>query len=159
MKHSPMPIVRPVPAPFKKGRWLLNLWGWAAYKRQWELVEDYVYFCPTLKRFFIIPAGFIMDFASIPFFIRWIPGLAKTGILLRNAVPHDFMYRHGFLFEHGSNGKYQIVCQKVADTLFKNYGVVATNAILVNNLAYIALRVFGRFSYKPKPYNGNHGKN
>lgn len=151
-----MPKVEPVPVNFHGLQWYMVLWTFITYRNRWRLTEDYIFLCPVTNCKCVVPKNFILDFASMPFFIRWIPALAKTGILIRNSVPHDFIYRHGFLFrvngELGS-GHRIFISRKIGDRIFREYGIQQTGAKMVNRIAYYILRVFGYFNYNPTPYD------
>jgi hypothetical protein len=67
------------------------------YKREWNLVEDYVFYVPWLNQWIIIPHNFKFDFASVPKILNGIYG--ATDLLLYGSLAHDFGYRYsGILF-------------------------------------------------------------
>lgn len=41
---------------------------------------------------FMIPAGFRTDLASIPWYLRWLPGFSPTGLHRLAAILHDYLY-------------------------------------------------------------------
>lgn len=55
----------------------------------WRLLDPLVYEGNTDR--WVVPAGFVTDFASIPWWARW--ALSPTGKHNRAAVLHDFLYR------------------------------------------------------------------
>lgn len=54
------------------------------------LLEDYTYEIGDSGKVITVPAGFVTDFASIPFPVRGI--LPSQGYYSRGAVIHDFLY-------------------------------------------------------------------
>lgn len=58
---------------------------------EWELVEPLVYHGATER--WVIPAGFVSDFASVPGIVTWL--VPKTGRHTLAAVLHDFLCTEG----------------------------------------------------------------
>ena len=53
----------------------------------WQLVEDLVYEGEHQR--FVIPAGYVTDFASVPTFLRWL--VESYGPYTRAAIVHDWL--------------------------------------------------------------------
>ena len=62
----------------------------------------------------IVPVGFISDFASIPWWIRWL--IPKMGKYNRSSVVHDFLYQYGRLRKDDPHSE---ITQEVADLIYK----------------------------------------
>jgi len=103
--------------------------------RRWRLVQAFTYHSQLAERAFIVPAGFVTDFASIPrCFWRVLPPTGEYG---KAAVVHDGNYREN-----------TTVTRKMADDVFlegmRDLSVPAWKA----QIMYHAVRLFGRGSYK-----------
>lgn len=98
-----MPIVRPLDRNLEGKPWYTILKA-AASPRKWELLRDYELYVEKLKLHFLVPAPFVMNFASTPR-VFW-PIMSPTGILLAGSVFHDFGYQYGGLFLKIKDGEY-----------------------------------------------------
>ena len=79
-----------------------------------------------------IPKGFATDLASIPKWLRWLPGYDPTDPRLRMAIIHDACY------------SLQNMPREDADWLFRS-GLKADGVPFVQRwLMYFAVRLFGR---------------
>lgn len=83
-----------------------------------------------------VPAGFVTDFASIPWFFRRVAQPA-TGKHRRAAVIHDWIYR---------TASVQISREK-ADLLFQEIMDIDGTPIWKSTMLYQAVDKFGRSSY------------
>lgn len=54
---------------------------------RWELVRPLTY--NGKAQTFVVPAGYITDFASVPWFVQWF--IPRTGVWTLAAVLHDFL--------------------------------------------------------------------
>jgi len=90
-----------------------------------------------------VEAGFDTDFASIPFFVRWV--LSPTHGLIsdygRAAVIHDYLYRRGARFTPP-------VSRTLADQVF--YEAMLCEDVLwpTRFLMWAAVRLFGWTAYR-----------
>ncbi len=57
----------------------------------WTLDEDLAYRGRTHR--FVVPAGFVTDFASVPKFATWL--IPRYGVYTRAAVLHDYLCQEG----------------------------------------------------------------
>jgi hypothetical protein len=57
----------------------------------WKLVEDLIY--EGADQRFVIPAGYVTDFATVPKFLRWL--IDTYGPYTRAAIVHDWLITHG----------------------------------------------------------------
>ena len=141
-----MPILKPIRINTNGLSW------WKKTKkyfkaREWEVVEDYKLYVPWLDKTILIPNGYVFDAASIPRFL-W-PLLNPTGILLIPALVHDFGYEFsGFL----NTNREKIYTEKeysrdFFDVLFRDLGIYVNGINSIPNIAYKALKLFGRFSW------------
>ncbi len=145
-----LPAVRPLPLNLKGKNWLSRLICWLTFRRQWELTEDYVFWCPLFERACMIPKGFTFDFASTPKI--FYPLFNPTGFLLAGSIPHDFAYRHGGLLVIKEDRlRFTIVTRGEADEIFLSIGKSMGTAVIYR-LAYNALRLFGQPAFQAKPY-------
>jgi hypothetical protein len=141
----PMPILRPVRIVTTGMSW----WQRARVhfkSRNWEVYEDYTLYIPWLDIYLFIPKGFIFDGASVPR-ILW-PLLNPTGILLIGSIFHDFGYGHNYLLDRELNKIYNEEDQAFFDDLFRDINIHVNGIHTMNNLAYDALYLFGRFAWK-----------
>ena len=56
--------------------------------REWQLLSPLTYV--GRDETFVVPAGFLTDFASVPKFMWWLVG--PYGVFLRAALVHDFLW-------------------------------------------------------------------
>lgn len=100
---------------------------------RWELVEDLIYTGNTET--FIVPAGFMTDFASVPKIFRNIipPTNPKYS---RAAVLHDWFY--------GTHA----VSRKDSDGLFRRIMKESGVGGVKRNIMWIAVRTFGWLHWK-----------
>ena len=138
-----MPSVKPVPK-FTEG-----MSGWGKFKawfsrREWMLMEDPYWFYKLPDGVWIrFPSGFVFDFASVP--RPFHPFLNPTGLLLIASIPHDFIYRHGYLeTTSGTRVRYN---RKQADLLLKAITVHETHVRTGSIIAYEAVRIGGSGSW------------
>lgn len=135
-----MPVLRPVPIETSDANILIRIWLLLTVVRKWEVVEDWRVILPD-GAVVIIPAGFIMDGASIPRLL-WI-FISPTGILLIPGILHDFAYAYDYLWlENG--GKYQQGAgQAFWDKLFYDVSLKVNSMVISDAVAYYSLRAFG----------------
>ena len=68
-------------------------------RSKWRLMEDFKSECGIT-----IPAGFVSDGLSIPFYARY--GITPTGLGFRAALVHDYLLSQGYSWEH-SNERFE----------------------------------------------------
>lgn len=136
MPTTNMPIMRPV--PFDKDAGLLETI--CTYTRDWELMEDWEIFVPSVG-VILIPVGFIFDGASIPKMLRWI--LSPVGILLIPGLVHDFCYHNHFINVHADDVRQWDVSKDDADELFLEIADQETGLPFINQVAYQSVKYFG----------------
>jgi hypothetical protein len=98
-KELHFPVIRAVPSSkaHESDSWFKRIIDFALYRRDWEVMEDYVLWSEYFHSYLFIPKGFIYDGASIPKVLNSI--YSPTGILFLGAGPHDLGYRYeGILF-------------------------------------------------------------
>jgi hypothetical protein len=76
-----------------------------------------------------VPAGFVTDFASTPFFI-W-----KTGLYSKAACVHDWIYQS------------KVLSRSLADLVFKEAMIVLGVHPVKAHIFYCAVRAFGWIGY------------
>lgn len=140
-----MPIMKRVPIPTKGIPWYKRAINVIFSRLEWELVEDFYFKIPSGT--FRVKAPFFFDGASVPRIFWWIPGLSPVGILLIQGLIHDAFYKNGFvelIYPDGSIDSWGLGCgQKVGDDLLLMVGKIAHGVIIINYVAYAAVRVGG----------------
>lgn len=90
-------------------------------------------------RIFVVPRGFETDFASVPWFLRWLINTDAHDIRMA-AVLHDYLY--------SAEGRHYCVGRYQADLLFyramRSSGARSTRAAL----AFLGVRLFGWAFYR-----------
>ena len=152
-----MPKLEPVQIPTKKH----GLIAWMHSVRKWRLTEHWKYDLPESccigcrKVKIIIPKDFEFDGASIPRPLWAV--LHPSGLLLIQALVHDFAYRRGFLWklviDEKTGEETGEVCRCEGgkedwDVLFKKIGADVNGVRTVNFIAYWAVRLFGRRAWE-----------
>jgi len=134
-----MPSMRPVPIETKsKGFWG-GIWMWLMATRRWEITEDFYYNLNGEQ--LVIPKGFSFDGASIPKFLRtW---LAPMGVLLVGGLIHDYGYKYATLLKANKGETLGSLTQKDMDVIFRDINVEVNGFIVLNYVAYYALRLGG----------------
>jgi len=146
------PIVRRVRIPTKGVPWYKRLWIVLSKPLMWELMEDYR--LPLWDGSeIVIEKGFIMDFASIPRIFWWLPGLSPVGILMIPGLVHDHYYKVGS--EIGREYKDWLFMQtkkrfrrRYGDRLFLRIGKHVNGVVLIDYIAYAAVRLFGWHAWR-----------
>lgn len=148
---SAMPILRPIPIPTRRVRYLTALWNWVTMIRRWELVEQWQYELPN-KSNIVIPAGFKFDGASIPR-VFWAI-LSPTGLLLIPGLVHDFGYGYDFLLKPMTDGNFPRYQERAGrrywDRLFLQVAIEVNGFKIINRIAWAALWAFGGFAWRSK---------
>lgn len=117
----------------RSGRFLTDLIVRELDDDRKELVAPLVYHAEDGQRF-LVPAGFVTDYASIPWFVRW--RFPKSGPWKWGATLHDYLYQH--------NG----VTRARADALF-NEGMAAKDVSWrARQTLYWGVRTGGRLTWK-----------
>ncbi len=80
----------------------------------------------------IIPAGFECDAASIPSWLRWLPGMSRIAKHARAAVVHDWLYAR-------PNGYDRRIVDAIFLSIMKHDGV----NVIVRTAMYVAVRLCG----------------
>jgi len=113
--------------------------------RRWKLHRSFEYHVDSRCSNYIIrvPAGFITDFASVPWlFWMVIPSWGKYG---KAAVIHDYLYQHHQL-HYITEGI--TITRKEADSIFYGAMLVSGTKSWKAQLMYLAVRWFGFFAWK-----------
>ena len=107
--------------------------------RRWRLKEPFEYYRTGREHIrYIVPAGFVTDFASVPrLFWPILPPYGKYG---KAAVLHDYLYRTG------------AVERKEADLIFKEAMEVLGVKRWKSSILFWAVRLFGeaKFNHNTK---------
>lgn len=106
---------------------------------EWKLMESLQY--TVFKKSFIVPAGFITDFASVPriFWSRYAAWDIHYG---PPAILHDFLYQG------------QVVPRKEADEMFLELMRLAGVSLWTRYRFYFAVRMFGAWAYADRDARG-----
>lgn len=139
-----MPKLAPLPLRTKG----LSPWGklraLATENRRWILLEDWLFKLPNGK-IIVIPEGFILDGASVPKPLWFL--LSPIGILLIPAIIHDYAYAYDYLWLANGEKYQEGAGQAFWDELFKRVSYEVNGMVVVDTLAYYALRAFGCFAW------------
>jgi len=151
--YKDMPVLQPIPIRTKdKGFWGA-VWLWLMGTRQWKLAKDFHYTISDVQ--YVIPAGFEFDGASIPKFLHtW---LSPTGVLLMGGLIHDYGYKYETLYtlyKKDWKSKCGWKTQKQMDEIFRDINIEVNGFVLLNYLAYYALRLGGFVAW-----NGHRKRN
>ena len=138
-EYKEMPKLKPIAIPTAgKGFWGA-IWMWLMGTRNWEVAEDWAF--RIEGDWYVIPAGFTFDGASIPKFLHtW---LSPTGVLLMGGLVHDFAYKYETLLKKNKKKTIGTITQKKADEIFRDINIEQNGFHLLNKLAYWALRIGG----------------
>ena len=152
-----MPKLQPVPIPTENHGFI----AWMHSVRKWRLTEHWKYDLPESccvgcrQVRIIVPKCFEFDGASIPRPLWAV--LHPSGLLLIQALVHDFAYRRGFLWklviDEKTGEETGEVCRckrdkKDWDVLFKKIGADVNGVRTVNFIAYWAVYLFGYRAWK-----------
>ena len=115
--------------------------------RNWKLVKKFIYHVGSKysRELIRVPAGFVTDFASSPFFIwSFIPAWGRYG---KAAVVHDYLYQT------------QTRTRKEADDIFREAMIVLkVNPVRVF-LMYWGVRLFGWLAWRSDATKGKYESN
>ena len=112
---------------------------WLLGVRHWEIAKDFTYELEGQK--FVIPKGFKFDGASIPKFLHTF--LSPVGVLLMGGLVHDYAYKYQTLLKNNKKDTMGVITQKRADEIFRDIGIEVNGFFLMNQLAYLSLRLGG----------------
>ena len=143
-EYKEMPKLQPIAIPTAgKGFWSA-IWMWLTGTRHWVVANDWEY--KLGDTWYVIPAGFQFDGASIPKFLHtW---LSPTGVLLMGGLVHDYAYKYATLLESDKDETMGIITQKKADQIFRDINIEQNGFHFLNYLAYWALRVGGFVAWR-----------
>lgn len=145
-----MPKLQPVLMPVRN---VQGYWGrtraWMTQKRQWELLEDWLFTLPDGTEI-IIPKGFHTDGASAPR-LFW-PLMPPVGPLLIPSLVHDFAYRYDYLWVRNSDGR----CHKAHqgkgrahwDQMFHELCIAMVGNMLFSTPSGLVMRLFGGIAWQ-----------
>lgn len=111
---------------------------------RWMLTSDFSHEVEGYT--FRIASGFVFDLASVPRFVwRWI---APHELSVEAALIHDFLYRRGGWPELDECRPWKKFSRKQADDLFRAEMICRGVASWRRQLAYWAVRLFGRRAWR-----------
>lgn len=128
--------------------------------KRYKLVEVYKYTTNIYQGVpykIVVPKDFIYDGASIPRILWSLSGIRPDGLIRAAALVHDFLYRyrgrlpkgHSYYWDietwRDSNSGYS---RSESDKVFLELMGRAKISKVKRYLAYYAVRLFGRFSWK-----------
>jgi hypothetical protein len=139
-----MPTLKPIPIDTKNKTFWQKVWILLTCVRNWELVDDWVFFMPCGTPI-VIPKGFVMDGASTPRFMWGL--LDPVGILLIQGIIHDYGYRYNYLWavdRKGCRYKYhEGQGREFWDKIFLEVGLHVNEMQITGYLSWLMLRLFG----------------
>ena len=139
------PILKPVPIKTKGLGFWKKTCTWLVSSRKWEVVEPYYFYIPWLNQTVLIPKGFIFDGASIPK-LFW-PLLSPTGLLFIPGLFHDYGYKYNYWLDEYHTKIFIGKGQEFFDTQFGKLGVYINDMPVLDKIAFVALRGFGKFAW------------
>jgi hypothetical protein len=157
MQTTPMPKVQAVPIHTKDLGWFAAVNIWLTTPRQWKLIEEYCIYIPGLG-LVVIPVDFIFDGASIPR-IFWF-FLSPVGLLFIPGLIHDFGYQKNTLMLKKTDGQitFQVGLDKAWwDKLFRDLAIQVNGFKIINNIAWLALKIGGNGVWKRYRRNTRFG--
>ena len=149
-KYVEMPQLKPLKIDTAgKGFWSA-IWMWLTGTRHWMVAQDWSY--EINGEYYVIPAGFTFDGASIPKFLHtW---LSPTGVLLMGGLVHDYMYKYAACKPSEEGAPLMLVNQKDSDRIFRDINIEVNGFYTMNHLAYWSLRLGGFVAW-----NGHRKRN
>lgn len=93
-KEVHFPLILPLPSKETKGIFS-KVKSFLFFRRFFEVQEDYICWCESLKQWIFLPKRFQFDAASVPKILNSL--YQTTGMLLYGSGPHDFGYRYEVL--------------------------------------------------------------
>lgn len=143
-KYQEMPHMRPILIPTRNKGFFGAFWMWLLGTRQWEIVKDFHFSLGEDE--FVIPKGFQFDGASVPKFLSaW---LSPVGVLLIGGLVHDYAYKYQTLLKKSKKSCLNKMTQKQADVIFRDINIEQNGFVVMNFLAYWALRVGGFVAWR-----------
>ena len=144
LKYTVMPSMTPLKIETAgKGFWSA-IWMWFTGVRHWQITRDWIFELNGVE--YCIPAGFKFDGASVPKFLAtW---LSPVGVLLVGGLVHDYAYKYTVLLHSNKKAVSKVMNQKEADIIFRDINIEQNGMILLNYLAYWALRIGGFVAWK-----------
>jgi len=108
--------------------------------RRWKLCREFTYHIGSKNSqdYIHVPAGFITDFASVPWIFRMI--IPKRGKYGKAAVVHDYLYQYHKQV-HMLSGV--IYTREQADQIFYQAMIVSGTKKWKAKVMYLAVRWFG----------------
>ena len=100
----------------------------------WRLMRDLVYECNAMDSRIVVPKGFVTDFGSVPWWLRW---LLKPRRWRKPAGLHDYLYGQG-------GGRF------LADALLRHAMSEEGVPLWRRFLVFKGLRYFGASHYTEK---------
>lgn len=98
-----------------------------------SLGEQLEYYSMIVGMWIKVPKGERTDFASVPWYVRWI--IPKVGKYNLATIIHDYLYQHA---------KFN---KKIADRVFREAMKVLGVGRVRRNLMYAAVRIGGKGQY------------
>ena len=148
------PITRALYKKPPKRNFFQRLWKFVTFKRNYEVMEDYLLYIPSLNKWLFIPAGFKYDNASVP---KVLNGLYNAdGMLLLGSLPHDFGYRYECLvFVNPLDLSLYIepYTKEQLDHLFKYLCAYESEFPKASGIAGFGLQLFGFLGWKSNRKN------
>lgn len=144
MHANEMPKLRPIPIATKDESYVVRIWRWLTWIREWEVLEDWHYRLND-DTTILIPRRYVFDGASIP---RPLWGLlSPVGLLLVPALLHDYAYEHNELIsvsDQRGRAPYRRGARRgVWDRLFLRIAIDVNGFALIDVVAYVFVWAFG----------------
>ncbi len=141
--------------------WWQRFYKWRTTRRQWRLLEDWIFWSNKLQTFVKIPKGLVFDGASVPKIFHSI--INSTDGVFFGALPHDFIYRFAQLLVCPENVRgecdglwviHQDVSRSTADSMLYDLPNQIEGRKIPNGIAYGIIRPFGGMAWKKNRVRG-----
>ena len=107
---------------------------------QWEVREPFRFYTARQIAWIIVPAGFITDLASVPWFGRWY--VSVDGDHTKPAIIHDFLYTRA------SVALGLAITRREADRIFREALRLRGVGLIKTWILYTAVRIGGGRRYR-----------
>jgi len=128
------------------GSWK-RTWMYVKTPNLFKIVNDWKITLPNEQQV-MVPAGFVYDGASIPFFLQ--PLITSFGPAHRGSILHDYGYRYNYLLDWDGNKIYVGAGQKFFDGLFREVVAVTSHLKGLATIVWLGVRAFGKTAWNKR---------
>ncbi|NIT54912.1 MAG: DUF1353 domain-containing protein [Aliifodinibius sp.] len=143
----PMPVYEPIPLITEEMSYTKRIKQAYTAPPKHRLLKPYFIWYKKYNCWIAIPAGFVIDGASIPRYFWW--AVPPGGVFLRSSIPHDYGYQKEHILLANSQGR--IAKKKITkaeiDIIFHDLSLEVTGVPISSWVAYEAVKYFGGFTW------------